>query len=564
MIGKKEKTKTPGFNLLLKDYKPHKINLINKSNTNNNPKNKNKIIELKINLETKEAYFNENDNNNEDSISNNDKFLISNILNSDNSNSIENKSDKNTIEDILIKEKEINKNNINFEKINNKGNLFNSQYKSITKNRTNKKYNLKINNKEIVNKDSFIKKKTKNKYYDKSKRFNSMNYIYNIDRDIFDYNNIDEIKNNSLILKLKYNSNNTSIQSINIEEEENKTKKFNKKEKIFVKPILSNCLITKSINKIFQLLYSVKNQNYFCTKENYISHLMNFKKDNYIPINITNIKNKKENKIYTKLKISLKNPILSKYISLTPIAKYNNKRIDFSNNNKILSKPKKSIKDYMIKKVIKRYKIDFNNKNNKNQIFSNSGRLLNKNENNKEIPLLKICYINGDIIKINLDKNKNIIMKDENYIQKNIKAKIKYKENIKNCPLCLKKKDNFLKKQNNLLTNIQNKLNNTFNVHLEKEEIKKITKANNKDNKEIKYIIKDYSNFNRRNNNNPNKKIVYNYSKNFNNNLNKKENLIDSLNSNDLNISNNYTHLINIEFPAINSYFHKNINKKNK
>ena len=120
MIGKKEKIKSPGFNLLLKDYKPHKINLINKSNTNNilnnSPKTKNKIIELKINLETKEAYFNENDNNNEDSISNNDKFLISNILNNENSNSIENNSDKNTIEDILTKEKEINKNKINLKK----------------------------------------------------------------------------------------------------------------------------------------------------------------------------------------------------------------------------------------------------------------------------------------------------------------------------------------------------------------------------------------------------------------------------------------------------------------
>ena len=562
MIGKKEKTKTPGFNLLLKDYKPHKINLINKSNTNNNPKNKNKIIELKINLETKEAYFNENDNNNEDSISNNDKFLISNILNSDNSNSIENKSDKNTIEDILIKEKEINKNNINFEKINNKGNLFNSQYKSITKNRTNKKYNLKINNKEIVNKDSFIKKKTKNKYYDKSKRFNSMNYIYNIDRDIFDYNNIDEIKNNSLILKLKYNSNNTSIQSINIEEEENKTKKFNKKEKIFVKPILSNCLITKSINKIFQLLYSVKNQNYFCTKENYISHLMNFKKDNYIPINIKNIKNKKENKIYTKLKISLKNPPLNKNTSLTPIAKNNYKQNIFSNNKKILSKPKQGVKDYMIRQILKKYKIDFNiNKNEKlkNQIFNNSGKLLNNK--NKEIPLFKISYINGDIIKINLDKNKNIIHKDENNIQNNIKAKISYKGTIINCPLCLKKKE-YSKKPKNLLDNIQNEiLNSTFKDYYEKEEITKLKKISNKNNKEVN-IFKDYSKNNTTNRYNQNKKLLYNYNKNNNNNLNKR-NLIDSL-TNDFSLSGNYTHLINIELPAINSYFHKSINKKYK
>ena len=539
-----KKMKNPGLNLSLKDFKSNKIISKNKSNDNslnNKTKKENKIIELKINLKAKEVFFNEN-NRNEENISNNtDKFLISNILSNNNDNSMENKSYINRVEDISIKEKgkKITKNIINFEKI-----IRNTQ------NIINQKNNLKINNKEILNKKDIIKKKNINLGVCLNrKRFNSINYLYNKDKEIIDYsNNYNEIMNKSLILKLKYNSNNTSIESVKIENEKNKIKKL-KKEKIFVKPLLKNCSITKIINKIIKLLYTVKNQNCFCTKENYISHFMNFK--NKIPINIKSINNKKGNQIYTKFKIILKKPTLYKNISLTPITKNNYKNIYFSNNKKNISNPKKEIKDYMIKQVLKRYKIDFNK-----NIINNSQRNLNNNKNNKKIPLLKICSINGDIIKINLDKNKNIIHKDEKYIKKNIRAIIKYRNDIKNCPLCLKKKGNSQKKPNNFLNNIQNKFNNTFRDYIEKEEINKLKIINNKNNKVIKNISDYYSKTNR-----INKKIIYNYNKK--NNLNKKKKFID-LNNNELSESNNYTNLISIVFPLINSYFNESINKINK
>ena len=99
------------------------------------------------------------------------------------------------------------------------------------------------------------------------------------------------------------------------------------------------------------------------------------------------------------------------------------------------------------------------------------------------------------------------------------------------------------------------------------EEMNKLKLTNNKSNKNIfnrNYIFKEYpANSNNLKNKTKLKKSFssLNYFSNNKNNIERRKNLMDYFNCNDSKLLDSYTDLIDIEFPAINSYFHKNNNQ---
>ena len=197
--------------------------------------------------------------------------------------------------------------------------------------------------------------------------------------------------------------------------------------------------------------------------------------------------------------------------------------------------------------------------------LNNSFLYLYNNNKNKEIPIFKVSDTLGELIKNNVKKENTFLYKDENNLNYHMKEYVRHKGKIENCPLCLDmvKKSEYNK--NKILNNDNynnDKINKKLMDYCRKEEINKlkIININNRKIIERNNSFRDYSRTNKGKNNIQIKKTFNIFNKNKNE-LKRKVNLMDYFSNNDSSISNNYTHLIDIEFPAINSYFHKR-NKK--
>ena len=560
-----------------------KINIPKNENKKSNEKNIN--IYENDNIYNKDNINNINNLNEDNGSSFNDKFLISKIIDNENKeNSKDKNKDKNNKKSNEDNLKEISfngkqKNNVKdfFKNKKNQENLLNLKHKLNDKNRINNDNinNNKYNENKKIKKINFLnnnKNENKNdfdKSFNMKKRYNKSMIISNFyEKDLNNNNNI-EMNNKSLILKLKLNSNNTSIESINIENEEKRIKKL-KKEYIFVKPILTNCFFTKIINNSIKLINTaVKNKIYFCTKENYVSHQIILGQK--YPINLNRIKSKKHNNNYKKLKINPKNKSLPKKCALTPLTKFRKKNIDLNSQKRKKNISNKNIgkKDDIEKKLLNQCKINTNKKMIKNNFvkipklkktkLNNSFLYLSNNNKNKEIPIFKISDTLGDVTK----KENTFLYKDENNLNYHMKEYIKHKGKIENCPLCLEMTKKSEYNKNKIMNNNNNdKLNKKLMDYCRKEEINKlkIININNRKIIERNNSFRDYSKTNKAKNNIQIKKSFNSFNKNKNE-LKRKTNLMDYFSNNDSSILHNYTHLINIEFPAINSYFHKR-NKK--
>ena len=282
---------------------------------------------------------------------------------------------------------------------------------------------------------------------------------------------------------------------------------------------------------------------------------------------------------------------MSEKATFTPIIK-NNKNIIFPNNKKILSKPKneaktninninnkrkitlrkfdiscnkKCIVDTLIKKSISKNK---KKNKNKNKSFNNMGTHLKNNKKNNEknnnkqiIPILRINNTNGDIIKINI-KDRTNFYKNGNTHNCRMRGGSRHEKMNKNDTLCLKITN--IRHKNNNMYNKNENLNKKLIDYCRKEEVNKLKIFNNINRNNV---FREYSETNRIKNRNIFKKSYSNFNKyNEKELFKRKKNLMDYFNNNDNDscIHNNYTHLISIEFPAINSYFNKLKNEKKK
>ena len=516
-----------GLNILLNDNKSHNIiSLINN----------NKKIDISIEDPIKEItitnHYKEKSNSLEMSKKKNNKFLNNNI-----------KAIK-----LFKNKKKISSNN-------SKNLKDKENYKNISINKNGFKLQNKSNNKKIIIEDNnnekrdkqikrinTLKNNTQKKNFKisliKSRSFNtSMNHHYN-KKDINNYNKTTKSNTyKNYILKLKLNSNNSSIESISIENENNKIKKL-KREYIFVKPLLSNCYISK-IDKTFKNKMNL-------IKE--VSNLIGFKR-NYLY---------KQNKRKKKINDVVKNNSFFQNNISSPMIKYNERNINYYLSKKILSNPKKAVKDN-IKNNILNNKKNSNIKNfnkyslniykSKENTFNNSLLLFNQKCVSVDKPLLKI-------------KNKNYNRINKNKKSINNKGNIKYKPQNEKFPLKLKMMNKNRNNKNKSYFNIkEDKINKKLMDYCRKEEINKLKLINNRNYLENYNIFKNYSKTSRANNTfEIQKSFSKNNKSNNKSNLIKKD-LIDYFNNDKSIMSNNYNNLIKKEFPAINSYFHK-INKK--
>ena len=454
-ISKKEKYESEENNHKLKynDNKSHNlISTINNNkysssiNSSNEEYKKAKSINIKKNNiissqnndnDSKIQYdFKNKDNstNKEDNGITNDKTLKSNNTNKDinliNINTFDDNNDSNRAEKIgklenvkqdqenedLPKEKEeINKNNfVYYENENDKFGkkklkkitfIIETEYDNNKENKKTKKYNKSMNI-SLHNEDNKINKSFKFK------------------------------DSKSIVLKLRLNSNNTSVESFDILNDDNKIENNKSKNKY----VLENPISPISyVNKLrITSKKTVKNSCYFCTKQNITVHQYNFKKSEF-PINITNRLNKKNNKIFTKIKIN-KNKYSSalnkKILSHKKIPKQKNlKKFKLNNNNNIINKT-----------IIKTSKLKRN--------FIIKSRL--SSNKNKNIPLLSINNTNGEIFKINLESEKDNIFENKNnehyqmdendqnyrnnekdFYEHHLRNYPKHWGNEKKCPLCI-------------------------------------------------------------------------------------------------------------------------------
>ena len=411
-----------------------------------------------------------------------------------------------------------------------------------------------------------------------------MNNHSNNYKDLINYT---EIKRKRFTLKLRLNSNNTSIESINIENEGNNNIKKLKKEYILFRPILPICYILKKSNYKNKFIHTVKNKNYFSTKENYIMSQKYLDKNIY-SINIDNKMNEKTktNQIFQKINLTK---------ALTPIVKNNKKKIiNFNEYKKEFPYNKssyKNIKDNIRKKILSINKVK--SKRNKKMInntflkktkkcnktsMSSSGFLIDNNTFNNKMPLLDINDTDRDIIK-KINKEKIIFVRNENNNKYHMIGFLKHKGNINKCPKCLEmmkkiKSNNILNNDNinnyenenikikYIRNNSENKkiLNKKLIDFCRKDEINKIKLINNdkKYNIERNSIFWEYSKSNKAKKTNLFKKYFSSYNVIKNKSLKKrKRDFIDYFSNNDSIIKDNFTFLLKNEFPIINSYFHK-------
>ena len=461
---------------------------------------------------------------------------------------------------------------------------------NLEKNKKTKKNILK--NKNIQNKTHININKSKS-YNGPKNDYKSMNNNSNNYKVLINYT---EIKRKRYTLKLRLNSNNTSIESINIENEGNNNIKKLKKEYVLFKPILPICYIVKNSNYKNRFIHTAKNKNYFSKKENYIISKKYLDK-NIDSININNKKTEKikTNQIFQKINLNKKNNIKHLKKALTPIVKNNKKKIiNFNENIKDLSHNKRSykdIRDNIRKKILSINKVKGNrNKKLTNNSFlkktkkssnkinrSYSRFLINNNTFRDKIPLLDINDINTSIIK-KINKDKIIFVRNENNNKYHMIGFLKHKGNIDKCPICLEmmkniKNNNINNDNRNIYENenikIKYKRNNSENKKLlnkkiidfcKKDEINKINLINNEKqyNIERNSILWEYSKSNKAKKTNIFKKYFSSYNIIKDKSLKKrKRNFIDYFSNNDSNIMDNYTFLLKNEFPIINSYFHK-------
>ena len=630
----------------------HNLNKNNsKSFLNTNKRNSNSYHNT--NKNNADSYHNENKNNisfsqNKDNDSNmqndlknknnstnkdengitNDKTLKSINTNKDNNliniNTLDNNNDSKRLQKIgkLTNSKEENDNEeLSKEKKENKNDTF-VYFEQENENHGNKKL------KKIT---FFIEKEyDNNKENKKSKKYNkSMNI--SLHNENFKINKSFRLMDSkSLVLKLRLNSNNTSVESFDIEKDENKKENKKLKNKYALENQISP--IT-NFNKLgITTKKTVKNKCYFCTKQNITIHQYSFKKSEF-PINIINKLNKKTNKIFTKISINKNKHSSAPKTSLRNITKSLSK---IKLNKNILSQ-KKTIKQNNLKKFKLSSNYNISNKtsiktpNLKRKFIIKSRLSSNKNNN---IPLLSINNTNGDIFNINLESEKDNIYgnennehyhndeNDENYqndendknyqndendknyqndendanYQKyqnfdnyenvfyhhHLKKYRKHWGNEKNCPLCREMAEksklneykifgisNSIKLKKFKFKHINNmKYKTIFDKNLfRNEEMNKLKKTNNRSKKNIfnrNYLFKEYpinSNYFKNKINIRNSLPSLNYFSNNKNNMEKRKNLIDYFNCNDSKLLDSYSDLIDIEFPAINSYFHKNNNQ---
>ena len=399
-----------------KKYKNNKIEKIikNLNNDNNIKKNNKNINKIKF------RYNNKNIDN-------------SKSLSKDTSFKNNNYDIKNDFINKEMKEKNNNSQNITKLKYSTKEKKW-VNHNNLENNKKTKKNILK--NKNIENKAH----PNINKSYNGPKNYyKSMNNHNNNYKDLINYT---EIKRKRFTLKLRLNSNNTSIESINIENEGNNNIKKLKKEYILFRPILPICYILKKSNYKNKFIHTVKNKNYFSTKENYIMSQKYLDKNIY-SINIDNKMNEKTktNQIVQKINLTK---------ALTPIVKNNKKKIiNFNEYKKEFPYNKssyKSIKDNIRKKILSINKVKSKrNKKMINNIFlkktkkcnktsmSSSGFLIDNNTFNNKIPLLDINDTDRDIIK-KINKEKIIFVRNENNNKYHMIGFLKHKGNINKCP----------------------------------------------------------------------------------------------------------------------------------
>ena len=370
-----------------------------------------------------------------------------------------------------------------------------------------------------------------------------------------DLNDSTKLNNKNYMSKLKLNSNHTPIEPMSFENENNRIIK-SKYELIFFKPLLSKCYISKVDKAFNKAIHKVRNKDYIFKNGSHPNCITN--------LFINNASNETK-KIHDKKKSFSQKYILSRMNKYKKISKNHSK----SKSN--LLNPKRNINDEKNIFFLKKKKKKIINKKMKNKYISEkakskklfnspSSKLLNnRNHSTEKLKLFfKVNETNNDKSTINYSLNKDINAR--NY---QIKESIRNKENFENFPLFFEK----MKKNQNgniikIFNNNEKKLNKKLLDYCRKEEIKKLKINNiNRNDFENSNIFKECSKTCRIKN-------TFGIQKSFsrlkinNNNLTLKKysNLIDYFVNDDsiiLNTKNNYNHIINYEFPAINSYFHR-------
>ena len=392
-----------------------------------------------------------------------------------------------------------------------------------------------------------------------------MNISFHNDKNVIDKISHINIKNKTIFLKLRFNSNNSSIESISVQSEENSSKNSENNFEKSPPKEYSTINIQKNIKN--DILSTVRNEYYFCTKENVSIHQYNLK-NNEFPINITSEYNKETNKIFTKIQV-FKNSLKNSQSSITKIH-LDRKKVSSSDNSRTKNLKKLNIKKIMNITAIKNPFI-------KKKDLNIRGLSSNK-KFHKKIPLLSINNNNRDLVKINIDNNTKNENENEDEIINHIPKYPKHRGMSEKCPLCIKMAK-IVKYNENQIFGYYSKLNITkrfrinhfknkkyiFNKNiidsLKKQEINKlkIINNNNKNNNNIN-ILKDNPFVNNLKNKTYLKKSLSNLIKKKYN-TKRTRNTLDNFDLKDKETLNSYTHLINIEFPIINSYFYEKVIK---
>lgn len=473
------------------------------------------------------------------------------------------KMKKDNIDDDNLEEQNMNDDE---DEINNLNKITNGEINDYTNSNLSKfkeqNNNLETDNlKEINNKDSneFLKRE-ENIYidYDNMKPYDKLRYKS------IKVSNDNIIKKIDLINKSPdfsvYSSRNSYYKKI-------KYKEQNNYGRIFHKPIQVCSYISKEQNIAF--FFTIQNDYYFCTKTTYSIQQINFK--NKFPINVTSRLNKNTRQILTRIKLDNKFkpypkvPFLFKK-SVTPTSQLKNKIFNylFMNKTRVFSFPKKynrkSKRVQEMNRKINRYKDNIVNDRNQRDSLKNvfEDHIISLN-NNK-----------GDIININLDKIKDYFNNQDNYqsiIDYFSSHANTHYGNMNNCPLC--------KKMNQICQNNQDKIfgkssetrkksgNNNYNTF---EWNKRNNKRNIKESKSSNRFINGIKeNIDTHINNVKSRTLIKKSLSGYENlKMNKdfksKKKSFNFTNKNIGNFSelfNNYTHMVNIEFPYINSYFNK-------
>ena len=498
----------------------------------------------------------------------NDKFLVSNISYDDNRSKSKNKSNKHSK---VIKQR---KKNNSYNKIKNpyRNHKLISNKKinlspGIIKNRMNKKEKEKNN-------------KSMNKTFSKSFNIKNYNYRYKNEDNNNERNNFSELDNKSLTLKLKLKSN--EISSIYIEKDNYTIEKL-QKEYILFKPQIQNCYITKQTksNNNNNFIYTVRNLPLFFRKDN-------FDIGKYIPIHFirtSEVNSKEKNKINLsfKNKDSKKNSRLGKIKGKCYHACESLKIINKKNYNEILSKTNKNLLHINKGQIKRNREIPYNDnllkkiKSIKNKLSINSKNKVLKKENsyNSSVPILSMDSKNK------IDNNiyeKNYNKRNKSNINFQLNEILKKKKSINNCPSCLEIIEKTLNKKNHIFDNSKNAQNNKKEKTIIKRNKKNLTHRKIFNNKLIDYcrkdeinkikiindnkkLFKDYLNSRKEQKKTKLRKYFSSYNQNYKKTktlIDNNYNLIEYFSNEDSDSLNNYTKLINIEFPVINSYFHRN------